>query len=432
MGGPAGGSTGPDPSPRRLALGLLALAGLITAAPSIAGARPAPPPVRIRVNQVGYAPAAPKRALALLGRAVARVPFTVRAARGGRVVMRGVSGRSLGGQNRRWPAVEPLDLSRLRRPGAYYVRIGRTRSPVFRVRRAALLYAPLVAGSVGFLQAQRDGSQVIPGPLGRRPAHLSDASATVYATPRYRGMRLIAPLRPTAVIRDVLGGWFDAGDYLKFTETTSFTDSLLLFAIREYPAAMPADALAEARFGTDWLLRMWDPARGVLYSQVGIGDGNGRTVLGDHDLWRLPQVDDRLPAGPRSPVRYIARRPVFAANAPGRRISPNLAGRTAAAFALCAQDFAGPDPAYARRCLLAGEQVYALADTSPRGRLATTAPFAYYPETLWRDDMELGATELYLAVRRLGGGAAGGRPVRLPDGGRALGRPVHVEPGQRR
>jgi endoglucanase len=33
--------------------------------------------------------------------------------------------------------------------------------------------------------------------------------------------------------------------------------------------------------------------KGILYFQVGIGDGNSK-ILGDHDLWRLPEADDKL------------------------------------------------------------------------------------------------------------------------------------------
>ena len=64
---------------------------------------------------------------------------------------------------------------------------------------------------------------------------------------------------------------------------------------------------AEAKFGLDWLLRMFpkvDGQRTLIY-QVGIGDGNcsgtdattsrGRPCyVGDHDVWRLPEADDLL------------------------------------------------------------------------------------------------------------------------------------------
>jgi endoglucanase len=344
----------------------------------------------VRVNQVGYPSRCPKQAFAMLARPTGPLGFEVRRVRDGRVAFRGVTGRANGAFNSQWPAVYPLSFDGLRTPGRYVIALGALRSPPFRVGRGAPLYRSLAANAVSYLQSQRDGAHVIPGPLGRRPAHLHDRSAAVY----------VPPLRPTGGRRDASGGWFDAGDYLKFVQTSSFDDSLLLFALREYPGALPVDRVrAEARFGTDWLLRMWDGRRGVLYHQVGLGDGNGRTLLGDHDLWRLPQKDDGLPAGPGAPTRLLANRPVFAANAPGQRVSPNLAGRMAAAFALCAQDFAGSDPAYARRCVLAGRQVFAAADTSPRGPLVTATPHAYYPETEWRDDMALGAIELYLATK---------------------------------
>jgi len=43
---------------------------------------------------------------------------------------------------------------------------------------------------------------------------------------------------------------------------------------------------SEAKFGTDWLLNSQ-----TLYYQVGIGNGNTKTVS-DHDIWRLPQADN--------------------------------------------------------------------------------------------------------------------------------------------
>ena len=46
---------------------------------------------------------------------------------------------------------------------------------------------------------------------------------------------------------DVAGGWFDAGDYLKFSGTASFTDLILLFTLREYGAQLPAAAALSTR-----------------------------------------------------------------------------------------------------------------------------------------------------------------------------------------
>ena len=47
------------------------------------------------------------------------------------------------------------------------------------------------------------------------------------------------------------------------------------------------------------------------------------------------------------------------------------------------------------RVCWAAEHIYDLADPSPSAPLITTTPYDFYPETEWRDDMELGATKPY-------------------------------------
>ncbi len=358
----------------------------------------------IRVNQLGYVSGCPKEADVMSTSRRTGTTFTVVDAFTRRVVLRGRLGRSHGAFNRRWAYVYRIDLTRVQRPGTYVIRVAGAVSTPVRIGSGAAIYRALTGELDSFFQAQRDGPDVIPGPLHRAPSHLLDEHAGVYAAPTYRGTTLVGRLAPTGAQIDVSGGWFDAGDYLKFVQTASFNDVMLLFAVRQYPGglASPAAVQAEARFGTDWLLKMWDQSQRVLYYQVGIGDGNGSTILGDHDLWRLPQADDRRKVRPGSPAYFVSHRPVFAANAPGGPISPNLAGRVAAAFGLCAQVFAASDPAYAQRCLVAGETIYDLADTQWRGPLLASAPAAYYNEPEWRDDMALGAAELYLAVQQLG------------------------------
>jgi endoglucanase len=168
---------------------------------------------------------------------------------------------------------------------------------------------------------------------------------------------------------------------------------------------------AEAKFGAQWLLKMWNDTTSTLYFQVGIGTGNSRT-LGDHDIWRLPQADDTY-QGTNSVYRYLRNRPVFRAGAPGSLISPNLAGRDAAAFAECFVVFKTSDPTLANQCITAAQHIFDLANTNPSGNLLTVIPFSFYPETEWRDDLELGATELYFAT------ASGGLPTGLP----------HTDPG---
>src|SRR5439155_5167613 len=173
------------------------------------------------------------------------------------------------------------------------------------------------------------------------PAHLNDEQAMTYVTPRVNGSgRFSGDLQPLGIRIDASGGWWDAGDYIKGVETLGYTTAVLLHSVREFPNQMGADSpnsnfTAEAKFGTDWLLRLWDDPTKTFYYQVGIGTGNAN-IAGDHDQWRLPQADDTYGgADPR--YRYIRNRPVFRSGPPGSPISPNLAGRDAAVFALCFQ-----------------------------------------------------------------------------------------------
>lgn len=361
----------------------------------------------IRIDQAGFAPGESKQAYLMTTAPVSGARFSVVDSYGRAVLSGRVPARSRGAWNDAYRAVYQLDLSRLERPGAYRVKVRGIASPVFRIQDAAALYGRIVRDGVTFYQAQRDGRAVLPGVLHRRPSHLDDAAATVYATPHFVEDDIIGDADLTRIGGpvDVEGGWFDAGDYLKITQTTAYGVITLLAAQRALGRAAPASLAAEARHGTDWLGKMWDERTGTLYLQVGIGSGNeAGTFTGDHDLWRLPEGDDH-DTDPAN--RYAtAHRPVFEAAPPGKPISPNLAGRVSAAFALAAQT--DPDRRRARAELRAATTLYARADvTSPPDPLVTALPFAFYPEDTWHDDMELGATEIALAARRLGVAGAG-------------------------
>jgi endoglucanase len=356
--------------------------------------------VLVRVNQVGFPLTAPKSAIVL-----ARRPLRTRAFRvvnaGGATVLSATAGADRGAWNRRWRHAYSLDFSALSTAGSYSIVLAGSgvRSPVFAVGASG--YAQLAANELRFLRAQRDGSEVDPSLLGRQPSHLSDTHALAYRTPAYRSDVLRGSLKALSGSPiDVSGGWSDAGDYLKFVETASFAEDMLLYTLREYPAALGAaqpQLLAEARYGLSWLGRMWDQSTGVLRYQVGIGNGNAH-IEGDHDVgWRLPQHDETLRVRQGRGAYYVRYRPVFQDGSGGAPISPNLAGRMAAAFGLCAQVFGASDPAYAHRCLLWGQTILDRADAHPRS-LVTTTPFDYYPEREWHDDMELGAAEILRAT----------------------------------
>ena len=371
-----------------------------SASPSIKGL--------VRVDQLGFTPDESKVAYLLASAPAEGATFAVVDAAGAEV-LHGTAGPDRGPWNDAWPSVHPLDLTALNTPGTYRIEMTGAvegSSPSFTIGSAADLFGPRIDDAVAFFQAQRDGSDVIPGELGRKPSHLNDRDLDVFAWPTYED-----PDSDTIVGRtlrridrhvDLSGGWFDAGDFIKFTHTTAYSVGLMYLAARELGDAAPADLTAEARFGQDWLDRAWDARSGTMYLQVGIGSGNtAGTFNGDHDLWRLPEVDDTL-AGREN--RYLRSRPAFRANDPGTRLPPNLAGRMAAAFALAAQVDAVSDPARARRELATAASIFRRAKTArvTEADVVTALPHAFYPESSWRDDLEWGAAELALAGQALG------------------------------
>jgi endoglucanase len=361
----------------------------------------------VRVNQQGYLPNEPKQARLMTDAPVHGTRFRVTNT-AGHVVLRGrVPARSAGSWSSRWPAVYRLDLGALHRVGRYRLTTHggvHVRSPWFRVRSAGSIFGTLLDAGISFDQNQRDGADVLPGPLHRRPSHLLDRHASLYRWPHMqRGSDLITDrhLHRIGGPVDVAGGWFDAGDYLKFTHSAAYADVLLFTSARLLGRRTPRPLLTEARFGLRWLSRMWRPRTHTLLLQVGIGSGNkAGTFRGDHDGWRLPQADDRDTS---HLDRFVSHRPVFRAAAPGRPISPNLVGRVSAAFALAAQRDASQHRARARRELHRATTLYSQAAIAhPPHPLVTALPHAFYPESTWRDDMQLGAAEIALAAHRLG------------------------------
>jgi endoglucanase len=388
------------------AVGLLAGQQSAAAAAGTAAARPVP--IEVRVNQVGYAEHASKIAFVMLPARVHALSFAVSCGR--TVALRGRSQRYEGGWNSRYRAVYELNFSALSRPGSCRITVradGRTgRSPQFRIAAPGALYRGLVTNAVRYFTSMRDGGDVFRSVLNRRPANLTDRRAWVYAPPWYdSNNNLLRPFHKIGGPVNVSGGWFDAGGgYEKFAYTATYSDGLMLVANRDL-RGQPGNLGPEARFGLSWLQKLWNPAKKVLYIQVGIGNGNAK-IHGDYDFWFLPQAEDRLNVrkggNPGPSAYYVKYRPVFDAAAPGHLISPDLAGRFAADFGLAAQLAAGHDHGRAEHLLALARGIYAMARTRHVGQITTTYPYNYYGGTEWKSDMLWGAAEIALADEALG------------------------------
>jgi endoglucanase len=345
-------------------------------------------------------------------------------------------------------------------------------SPNFAVDSPHVLYSGLLLNTLFFYETERDGKNYIRNALRTEPGHLKDANAHVYDNPPLDINDFVDNVPPVPPLVsaglpniDASGGWWDAGDYLKYVETTSYTVALMEIGIRDFPDQMGAyapvnpppppgsvsfagnsgpgapassDFTAEAQFGINWLMKMWNNRTKTLYYQVDnsqdwdyYGEGNPSSaasncagtyvtsfcLITEYDIWTVPQAADnyRQTVDPQAcdPLTtfYICHRPVFFAARAGSKISPNLAGSLTADFALCYQLNAASNPHLAHQCLRNAEDIFDLADTSfpdpaptvnsgsCSNCLLTVVPFDGYPEDVWDDDMELGATELYFALQ---------------------------------
>ncbi len=219
------------------------------------GARPgqdgSPPAAVIRVDQVGYPNTAAKLAAVMTHSHRGGLRWALISRRGCHVVALGIA-------RQRPRIVEPRVPGRVgdpvqrrgHRPGTYRLAVtggARAVSPWFRIAPASELYARPLANALSFYQNERDGPDFIRSALRTAPGHLNDARAMTYRAPKVnQNGNFKGSLRPyaTGLRINATGGWFDAGDYLKFTETTSYTVAMMLQGIASFPGTLGGRAVS--------------------------------------------------------------------------------------------------------------------------------------------------------------------------------------------
>lgn len=339
----------------------------------------------IRVNQLGYLPTAPKVAVACALEPHELDLFTVTDARGG-PVLGPLPAQRTGAFG---PCVETyrLDFSSLTAPGRYRIMAGDTESPTIRVVHDA--YAGAADTLLVYLRQQRSGFNPV---FGDSVHHRTD------------GILVDHPSRSGEFI-PVSGGWADAADYLQYGTTSAHATIMLLVAYRDHPDAFGdhfdasglrrangvPDVLDEARWGLEWLLKMY-PEDDLLLNQL----GDDR----DHAFWDLPTTDSSdygWGRGGFRPVYPCTGKPQGLLDYQNRSTGmASTAGKYAAAFALGARAFGEREPAFARRLRNRAVAAYALGERHPG--VCQTAPAGapyFYEEENWTDDMELAAAVLF-------------------------------------
>lgn len=284
-----------------------------------------------------------------------------------KVAYTGIVQADRGNKNTPFKHNHPLDFSDFKIKGRYILKLkDGTVSAPFAIG-GFKEYQDALALVLEFFRAQRCGDI---DPILHKPCHLNDKNAKL----------------------DVSGGWHDAGDYIKFMITNTFTAVEMLTAA-DYAAsfnfekamadAIPQnnipDLLDEARIGLEWILKMTsDYANGNYYFQV-----SGEE---DHSGWRLPETDD-------------ADRDAGKSRSLHKGWGGNLLGRSSAALAIAARLFDKYDAKFAAECLTRAEALFAEKDKFEN--VQKSNPAEYYNERSWLDDMVLGSAELYQTTKKL-------------------------------
>ncbi len=188
---------------------------------------------------------------------------------------------------------------------------------------------------------------------------------------------------------DLSGGWFDAGDHVKFGFPMASTATMLAWGVVEYPEAyiqsgqMP-HIKNNLKFVADYFIKA-HTAPNELYGQVGSGSD-------DHAWWGSPEVIHLT-------SRAASNRPSFKIDesCPGS----DLAGETAAALAAISMIFKDDEPNYAATLLQHARELYAFAN-SFRGKYSdciTDATAFYNSWSGYRDELVWSALWLYQATQ---------------------------------
>ncbi|KAL4281486.1 hypothetical protein GQ457_03G005770 [Hibiscus cannabinus] len=180
---------------------------------------------------------------------------------------------------------------------------------------------------------------------------------------------------------DLVGGYYDAGDHVKFGLPMAFGVTMLAWGTIEYRKEITnlnqmGHALWAIRWGTDYFIKAHTQPN-VLWGQVGDGDS-------DHYCWE--RAEDMTT--PRTAYKLDQ-------NHPGS----DLAGETAAALAAAAIAFKPYNSSYSDLLLVHAKQLFTFAD-SFRGLYDDSIPCAkqFYTSSGYSDELLWAATWLFRAT----------------------------------
>nr|BAF62178.1 cellulase [Mesocentrotus nudus] len=180
---------------------------------------------------------------------------------------------------------------------------------------------------------------------------------------------------------DLTGGWYDAGDHVKFGLPMAASATLLAWGIIEFEAAYKAcgeynNALDEIRWATDYFIKC-HVSDNELYVQV--GDGNA-----DHAYWGRPEEMTM----DRPAVKITTSKP-----------GSDVAGETSAALAAASIVFKNADSSYSNELLDHAKTLFDFAyNYRAKYTDSLSEPGNFYRSYGYEDELTWAAAWLYKAT----------------------------------
>ncbi|XVF24253.1 hypothetical protein REPUB_Repub13aG0111700 [Reevesia pubescens] len=180
---------------------------------------------------------------------------------------------------------------------------------------------------------------------------------------------------------DLTGGYYDAGDNVKFGFPMAFTITMLAWSSIDFSSELTAkkeraNALSAIKWGTDYLIKA-HPEADVLYGELGDGDS-------DHACWMRPEDMTT----PRTSFKIDDQHP-----------GSDLAAKTAAALAAASIAFRATAASYSNQLLDHAKQLFDFA-RNHQGVYQSSIPVAgkFYSSSGYEDELLWAAAWLHRAT----------------------------------
>ncbi len=181
------------------------------------------------------------------------------------------------------------DFSSCETPGKYYIIVdGKIKSQPFEIKEG--LYQEALQAAIKSYYFQRASMPIEEtwGGICKRGAGHADEQCVFHPSSGHSEGTLNSP-----------GGWYDAGDYGKYTVNASLSTGQMLHFVEQYPNAIAdgslnipesgngmSDLMDELKYELDWILTMQDQDGGVFH-KVTAKNFSGFIMPADYDLERM-------------------------------------------------------------------------------------------------------------------------------------------------